>query len=281
MSASWFDADLARWLAGAIAATLIAAAAWRVRALAPSGAVAAIATGAILVGGGGWWAGVLLVAFFVSSSALSRAGKRQAGTLVQARGSRRDAVQVFANGGVAVLCALALAVSGQAAWAVALAASLAAANADTWATEIGRLSGQRPRSIVTFRSVPSGTSGGISFAGTIAAFAGAALIAIVAVVGWSNHWLANPAADTDIARLLMIVTGCGFAGSLVDSLLGATVQAQYRCPACGVSTEAPVHACGTPTTLVRGLRWITNDVVNLASVLVATAVAFWLATALR
>ncbi|MGN6030090.1 MAG: DUF92 domain-containing protein, partial [Thermomicrobiales bacterium] len=215
MSASWLDSDLARWLVGTLAATLIAGAAWRVRALAPSGALAAIVTGALLVGGGGWWAGVLLGTFFVSSSALSRTGSRPEGSLLQARGSQRDAIQVAANGGVAAICALALAISGAAMWAVGIAASLAAANADTWATELGRLSGRRPRSIVTFRSVPPGASGGVSFAGTIAAFAGAALVGIVAVIGWSNHWLANPAADSDVARLLMIVTGCGFAGSLV------------------------------------------------------------------
>ena len=281
MSASWLDADLARWFVGAVAAALIAGAAWRVRALAPSGAVAAVVTGALLVGGSGWWGGVLLVTFFISSSVLSRVGQRPEGSLLQARGSRRDAVQVLANGGVAAACALVLALSGNAVWAVALAASLAAANADTWATEIGRLSGRRPRSVVTFRSVPPGTSGGVSFAGTIAAFAGAALVGIVAVVGWSNHWFANPAADSDVARLLMIVVGCGFAGSLVDSLLGATVQAQYHCPACQQTTESPIHACGTPTTLVRGLRWITNDVVNIAAIAVAAGGACWLATALQ
>jgi len=280
MSASWFDATLARWLLGALAATIIAGAAWRVRALAPSGTVAAIATGTALVGGGGWWSGVLLVIFFTASSALSRAGGRATGSLLQARGSRRDAVQVLANGGVALVCALVLGSTGEGVWAVALAASIAAANADTWATEIGRLSGQRPRSIVTFRAVPPGTSGGISFAGTIAAFAGATLIAIVAVVGWSNQWLATPAVDTNLARLLMIVTGCGFAGSMVDSLLGATIQAQYRCPACDVSTESPVHSCGTPTILVRGIRWVTNDVVNVSAIIIATAAALWLATTL-
>ncbi|MGC4105803.1 MAG: DUF92 domain-containing protein [Thermomicrobiales bacterium] len=280
MSASWLDQELVRWAAGAIAAALIATAAWRARALAPSGVVAAIVVGAIMVGGGGWWAGVLLVTFFVASSGLSRAGKRPEGHLLQARGSRRDAVQVLANGGVAAACALAFAGTSHASWIVALAASLAAANADTWATEIGRLSGQRPRSIVTFRSVPSGTSGGISFAGTIASFAGAVFLGIVALIGWSNHWLANPAADTDVARLLMIVTGTGFLGAFADSILGATIQAQYHCPACDKATESPVHSCGTRTTPVRGVRWITNDVVNIAAIVVATAIALWLATGL-
>ncbi|MGB3328683.1 MAG: DUF92 domain-containing protein [Thermomicrobiales bacterium] len=275
---SWFDQELARWVIGIIAASLIALAAWRAGALAPSGAAAAIVTGAVLVGGAGWWAGVLLVVFFVSSSALSQTGKRRAGDLLQGRGSRRDAVQVLANGGIAVLCAIGFIVSDDGIWIVALATSLAAANADTWATEIGRLSGQRPRSIVTLRSVPAGTSGGVSFPGTIAAFAGAALIGIVANAGWSNSWLSLPAAESNLAQLLMIVVGCGFAGSLIDSLLGATVQGQFRCPTCDVITESRIHTCGTPTVRVRGLAWITNDVVNIAAVGIAAGLALWLCT---
>ncbi|MGC4192606.1 MAG: DUF92 domain-containing protein [Thermomicrobiales bacterium] len=275
MSPSWFDHSVVRFITGTAAAILIAAVAWRARALVPSGAIAAIVTGALVVGCGGWWAGVLLVTFFITSSAISRAGKQPSRDLLPVRGSQRDAIQVLANGGVAAICALALAITGHAAWTVALAASLATANADTWATEIGRLSGQRPRSIVTLRPVLPGTSGGVSFAGTIAAFAGAALIGIVAVTGWNQDWLANPAPASDLAHLLMIVTGCGFAGSLVDSLLGATVQAQYRCPTCGKTTESPTHTCGTATTLVRGIRWVTNDVVNVTSILVATGLAGW------
>ena len=55
---------------------------------------------------------------------------------------------------------------------------------------------------------------------------------------------------------------------LADSLLGATRQASYFCPQCNKPTESRIHRCGTPTTHVRGVRWITNDVVNLAGTLV-------------
>ena len=54
----------------------------------------------------------------------------------------------------------------------------------------------------------------------------------------------------------------GLAGSLFDSLLGATVQAIYRCPACGVETERTVHRCGNATRHVRGWAWLDNDWVN-------------------
>jgi uncharacterized membrane protein len=73
--------------------------------------------------------------------------------------------------------------------------------------------------------------------------------------------------------LFLIVLASGFAGSTVDSLLGATVQAMYCCPACHKITERhPRHTCGTPTTLERGWGWLNNDLVNFTCSLVGALV---------
>ncbi|WP_036586443.1 DUF92 domain-containing protein, partial [Paenibacillus darwinianus] len=73
-------------------------------------------------------------------------------------------------------------------------------------------------------------------------------------------------------------TVAGLAGAFADSVLGATVQAMYRCRVCGSETERAAH-CGPPAELVRGLRMMTNDLVNLcASVfagLLATGLGLW------
>jgi uncharacterized membrane protein len=64
---------------------------------------------------------------------------------------------------------------------------------------------------------------------------------------------------------MLVLAAAGLAGSMFDSLLGATVQAIYRCPSCAKETEKhPRHSCGTPTERIRGLASINNDVVNLA-----------------
>ena len=43
--------------------------------------------------------------------------------------------------------------------------------------------------------------------------------------------------------VILLITLAGFGGSLVDSLLGATVQVIYTCPACGKETERhPLHS---------------------------------------
>ena len=86
--------------------------------------------------------------------------------------------------------------------------------------------------------------------GTVAAFGGALFIAAVALaLGLSG------------AAACAALTG-GIGGSLLDSVLGATLQSQRRCPRCGTATERIVHTCGEMTTHERGLRWLDNDGVN-------------------
>ena len=54
---------------------------------------------------------------------------------------------------------------------------------------------------------------------------------------------------------------------MVDSILGATMQAMYYCPACEKETERRIHNCGTWTRPMRGFTWLNNDVVNFIATL--------------
>ena len=60
------------------------------------------------------------------------------------------------------------------------------------------------------------------------------------------------------------VTCAGFFAAVCDSALGSGVQVKYRCPVCGALTEKPVH-CGVPGSPEKGVRWMTNDAVNLCN----------------
>lgn len=248
-------------LYGLIFAAGVAGAAYAARALSPSGALAAAFIGTIIFGVGGWQWAVLLLAFFVTSSLLSRLFKKQKAGLDEkfSKGHRRDAGQVFGNGGAAALMAALHWFFPDAAWPwLGFAAALAAVNADTWATELGVLNPTSPRLITDLKKqVEKGTSGGVSLFGTAAAWLGAGLIAALAV------WL-SPSIPLDWTDGLLISLA-GLAGSLLDSWLGATVQAIYYCPACQKETEKhPLHSCGTATTQVRGWTWLDNDWVNFA-----------------
>jgi uncharacterized protein (TIGR00297 family) len=259
---------------GFIIAALIGLLSYRVGVLNRSGAWAATLTGGLIFGLGGWpWAALLLV-FFASSSGLSRAFRKSKSAVNEkfSKGSQRDAGQVLANGGLGALLAASTFFIPRADWLwIAYIGAMAAVNADTWATELGVLSRSEPRLITTGRRVERGTSGGISLTGYLAVLAGAALIGLVAAI-FSPY----------LPFLLIIgisILG-GLAGSTLDSLLGATWQAIYWCPQCRKETERhPQHACGTPTTRLRGFGWLNNDLVNFACSLAGAAsaiVAGWL-----
>lgn len=245
-------------LLGFLIAVLIASAAYRAKSLNRSGALAAVAVGTVIFGMGGWQWAVLLLTFFISSSLLTRAFNKRKSNLDEkfSKGGQRDAGQVFGNGGLATLFAgLTFFYPEDPRLWLGFAAALAASNADTWATELGVLNPHPPRLITHPKQiVEKGTSGGISLVGTFAAVAGAGLIGFLA-------GLLNP--DGISWSTMFLVTLAGLLGSLFDSLLGATVQAIYRCPTCDKETEQhPIHSCGTPTEQIRGWRWLDNDWVN-------------------
>jgi uncharacterized protein (TIGR00297 family) len=240
----------------AVAVSLaVAGAAWRSGALTQGGGAAAALVGTAILWRTGWSGGLVLGIFFLSSTLVGLlAGRRP--TASDARGERRDEIQVLANGAAAAAGALAGPLGrGVGLWIVT--AALAAAAADTWATSIGALSRTEPRDLVRRRRVPRGTSGGVSTIGTAAGVAGALLVA------------AAGAAGGGATRLLLWGTLIGTGGMLLDSLLGATVQARFECPACGAASERRRHGCGVPTRLVEGWRWLDNDGVNALTTLFA------------
>ena len=244
------------------------------RMVTASGAIAGAAVGITMWLAGGFFFWSLLMAFFVSSSLLSRfkAARKREIEQRHDKGSRRDAVQVLANGGLAALLAAAHALTARPVFLVGCAIALAAANADTWAGEIGVLARRPPVSILTFRPLPPGTSGGVSALGFLAAAAGAAFIALWFAVGYTLlqgwNWIEVPA-------LFMAITGGGFLGALIDSVLGAGLQAQYREAGSGSFTERRFNTEGLRNTLVRGVHFITNDAVNALSGLSAVLLVMW------
>ena len=214
--------------------------------LTPDGLAAALAVGGAVTWGLGWQGLALLAALLVSGSLLTELAER--------RGARRTARQVLANGAVAAAAAL----FGW--WAVA-AGALAAATADTWATELGAFSPFPPRLVTTWRRVTRGASGGITALGTLGGLGGAVSIGGLAA-------LLRPAGAVSAA----LVAAAGVAGMLADSLLGATLQGKYECPQCDARFEHGRTVCHEPVRLTSGRRWLDNDGVNLAATLCGAAV---------
>lgn len=240
------------WLSATLVLPVVLLAVF-VRWLSLSGGLAAFVVGWLTLGVGGWQGATVLLTFFVTSSALShwRGERKRRVEQLTARGTQRSMAQVLANGGVASLGIALYGWTQQPMWWLAFAGAYAAANADTWSSEIGMLSPSPPRHPLTGRPLQPGDSGGVSVLGLLAAAAGSLLVAGVA-------WMVHPLLPV---QALAVALG-GVLGSLVDSLLGATMQARYRCPQCGQQVERRTH-CDTPTQHIAGWRGVDNDVVNL------------------
>ena len=268
---SEFTSDLPQLALGLALAIVAAIAAHRASALTFRGTIAAVIVGTLTFGIGGWAPALLILAFFISSSLLSRQGQQRKEQLADraAKGGKRDEWQVLANGAVPALLAVAYGTTVQIPWLVGVVGALAASNADTWATEAGLLARTKPRLITNLQTVEPGTSGAISWLGSAAALAGAMLIGLIAIPFAGN------------TSVLIVAAFAGVLASFLDSLLGATVQAQYRCDHCGRTTERhPTHTCGNPTSHTRGWTWLGNDQVNLAASIAGAAIAIGLWVAL-
>lgn len=237
-----------------------ALAAWRARTLTPSGALAAWTVGVLVLSGTGWQGGVVLAAFFISSNLVSRVGPPVAPQRLDPKGDRRDLWQVYANGGAAALGAgFGFFDPALGTWLVTT--TLAAAAADTWATSIGVRSRVQPRLPWSGRTVPAGSSGGMTLVGSAGGAAGALVVAGTGAVA------------AGLPLLLPVGTLIGFFGMVADSTLGALLQGRFHCPACNVASEWRLHRCGAATIRKGGAGWLNNDGVNLAATALAGGVA--------
>lgn len=208
-----------------------------------SGAVSGGLLAFSLVAVGGWMWLVPSFAFFVLSSGLSKFRKgRKTAVSTQGKGSRRDAGQVYANGGVGWVLLLAHIVLPSPVLYWGFIGAFAAATADTWSTEIGTLSKRQPRMITNWQKVKAGTDGAITPAGTSAALLGALAIGVCTL----------PFISHDYVYVLTSVSLAGLLGALLDSLLGATLQRRE-----GMGLKG-----GEASSSKQGVMWLGNDQVN-------------------
>ncbi|MEH7124528.1 DUF92 domain-containing protein [Bacillus sp. JJ1773] len=236
-----------------IAATAICG--YYFRLLTSSGSIAAFIAG-LIIGLGFGVKGLLVLGFFFASSSLWSKFKRRNKVKIEQKhekGSRRDWVQVVANGGTAALFSILYLASPQEIWFYGFAISIAAANSDTWASEIGSTSKQAPIFIRSMRQVDAGTSGAVSVLGTFAALCGSFSVAILC-------FYLFPISFTG----LLIIFVFGFVGNIIDTMFGAFIQVVYQCKICGAEVEASNH-CGKRTIYKRGLIMMNNDIVNFSS----------------
>jgi uncharacterized protein (TIGR00297 family) len=191
----------------------------------------------LLFAGAGPAAFATLAALFLMTWLSTRLGYRRKLALGLAEHREgRNAWQVLANLTVAALGSVAFSATGNRLWLVAVVAALAEAATDTVASEVGQFRGPAARLITTWERVPAGTDGGVTISGSIAGLAAGLVIATIGGMG-----------GMVLPARFWVPVAAGFAGMLIDSLLGATLQR-------------------------RG--WISNQAVNLFSTLAAAGLAY-------
>ena len=235
------------------------------RVLTPKGVILALAMDAGVTFAFGNFGFVYLLSFLffsVANDKLKKHLKKKKDDITK-KTDRRDEIQVLANGLIPVLSALLFAFTKHEAFIVAYVAGLAEAFSDTCASGFGMLSNSA-YDVFRRKKVEVGLSGGMSLLGTMASLVSAFAFPLIAV-GFK-------AIDF---KLLLIAGSAAFIGNILDSLLGSLVQAKYNCSVCGTMTEKEEH-CGEKTSLCRGFKLITNDVVNFISTISATLISLML-----
>ncbi|XP_047961050.1 protein PGR-like [Salvia hispanica] len=227
--------------------------------------------------------GALLLAFFVSSSLLTKVGedKKKKVDADFKEGGQRNWIQVFSNSGIATILVLI-------AWtqvgmqdfclnseesrvmtylAGGILGHYCCSNGDTWSSELGVLSDDQPRLITNFKPVQKGTNGGVTKAGFLAAAAAGSVLGLTFVI--LGFLTTNCTFNVAMKQLLLIPVSAlsGLCGSVIDSLLGATLQYSGFCSV----RKKVVSKAGPTVKRISGLSILDNNAVNFVSILLTSA----------
>jgi uncharacterized protein (TIGR00297 family) len=211
---AWSSSPADKLWAFAALSLLFAALGRVVRGVTTSGAVAGALVCFALLRGAGLGGFITLLTVFLLTWTTTRIGyarKQSLGTAEANAG--RDASQVFANLGVAALCAMFHMVLPDQRLLIAMGAALSEAAADTVSSEIGQAVGNAPRLITNWNPVPAGTDGAITVAGTLAGLGGAFVVGLTCTLSHIFGW-----------RSFTTCAGAALTGMLADSFLGATLE---------------------------------------------------------
>ncbi len=233
-----------------LSTTLTAVAAFK-RALTKTGLVLAWTCCLIITYFGGITAfSILAATLFFTVLSDKIAGKRADPKGIRRKSGARDHVRVFCNVGVGTLAMTLCGITGEHSFYLIYAAVMAGSLADSLASKFGPLAKTLPFDICTLRRTEVGISGGVTLLGLGSSLIGGVLIGCIYTLGSSFNFTNG-----------VLIAGCGLVGSVADSVLGSLAQVKYKCPICKMVTERENH-CGMPTTAIRGVRWVNNDMVN-------------------
>ena len=232
-----------QWLYALIVNLILISLAQRLPLLTKSGWIHAGVLGTLLWGCLDWPGWTSVVIYLVLGSTVTKIGykyKEKAG-IAESRGGSRGPENLWGSAAIGTILALLIALGGDRfILLVGFAASFAAKLADTFGSEIGKRWGRNTFLITSFRPVPAGTDGAISLEGTLASVLGSFLMALSMAIVFQDS----------LPPFILLITLCGFLGTLFESVIGALVQGKFR--------------------------WLTNELVNALQTAIAALIAMLL-----
>ncbi|KAG8377914.1 hypothetical protein BUALT_Bualt08G0083100 [Buddleja alternifolia] len=271
------EANLFQPLVAAIISAAIATRSYRKKSLDLSGAISGFAVMTIHIAVNYRFGAVLLV-FFFTSSMFTKYGedKKRKVDADFKEGGQRNWIQVLFNSGIGTcLVLIAWKLGGTQDYCLdskvssvmtsligGIIGHYCCCNGDTWSSELGILSDEQPRLVTTFKPVRRGTNGGVTKAGLLAAAAGGSVIGLTFV--FLGLFTTNCTFNTALKQLLLIPLSAlaGLCGSLIDSILGATLQYSGFCTVRNKVVGKP----GPSVKKISGFSILDNNAVNLVSV---------------
>lgn len=216
--------------------------------LTPAGIFHAWVLGVLIWGSLSWPGYLVVVFYFLVGSGVTRIGmaEKEAAGIAEKRQGARGPENVWGSALTATVCALGVAIAQQPGFLVNVlgqsinfaphpvahllllgyVASFSTKLADTCASEVGKVYGQRTFLITTLQPVPRGTEGAVSLEGTLAGIVGSGAIALV---GWAVGLV-------NLSGIFLCMIAAFIATNL-ESVIGATLQSRYS--------------------------WLTNEIVNI------------------
>lgn len=176
----------------------------------------------------------------------------------------RGLVQILVNGGIGTMLLLLAYYFHSLQFQVGALIVISGCFVDSISSDIGTLSRKKPYDPILKARVEPGISGGITLLGTLSAVLASFLCAFLICWVCNLKWFA-----------LFIFAPLIFMQTIIDTILGSTVQAKYVCDECGKKIESQVH-CDSSAIYKTGVRFINNDMVNFISSLILTIFAMGL-----
>ncbi|CAK9861115.1 unnamed protein product [Sphagnum jensenii] len=169
--------------------------------------------------------------------------QKEAAGIAEKKSGRRGPGSVLGSGAAGVLCASA-AIAGvgglewEALWHLGFLASFCTKLSDTISSEIGKAYGKTTYLVTTMSIVPRGTEGAVSLEGTLAGLLASVILSAVAYA----------LKMTDQTGAIICVVAAQIA-NLCESFIGAALQGR------------------------KGYEWITNDIANIANIMIGATLA--------